>query len=436
MKLLNSCPKANPHVSGQSLAVLYYNNLGCVHFQMRKFTLAGFYFNKAVEANEREAGRIPQVPGSEHKLLGTAVSDRFPELLYNQGLTLLHMQKPEAAHKCFKAGLLFLSHNAHVWLRLAECCIMSHHKQRTESRNPDPHAVARVVGLAQNRKFVVKQCFQSDGKWTMNGPLSLGLAVSYLRNAMQLLSCGSGGGADGSADGSSSSGSGSGASASAGKGGSSKPAAIAAAAAAAAAAIAASSPSSSVATAGLLGVSLMQCHVRSNLAYSYLGLGDMHEALRLGRELLDDQACPGPLRFLAHVYMAEAFIKLNRFPDAIQHLSPDKVGDLSSRGATASTEDSAGADADTVPSDAAAVPAFTVESAKATLLLNLVAAYCVKGDLDQASVALGNVKGLPSGTPQAMQAALLTVYVELRRGNYVQALEVVKRHQRPGQVAA
>ena len=139
---------------------------------------------------------------------------------------------------------------------------------------------------------------------------------------------------------------------------------------------------------------------------------------------------------MAHVYMAEAFIKLNRFTDAIQHLSPDKVGDLSSRGATASAEETAGADAETVSSDAAAVPAFTVESAKATLLLNLVAAYCVKGDLDQAMVALGNVKALPAGSPQAMQAALLTVYVELRRGNHVQALEVVKRHQRPGQVAA
>lgn len=73
--------------------------------------------------------------------------------------------------------------------------------------------------------------------------------------------------------------------------------------------------------------------------------------------------------------MAEAFIKLKRFTDAIQHLSPDKVGDLSSRGATASAEaEPAGADAETVPTDQP-VPAFTVESAKATLLLNLVAAY-------------------------------------------------------------
>lgn len=35
VKLLNSCPKANPYVSGQSLAVLYFNNLGCVHFKVR-----------------------------------------------------------------------------------------------------------------------------------------------------------------------------------------------------------------------------------------------------------------------------------------------------------------------------------------------------------------------------------------------------------------
>lgn len=55
--------------------------------------------------------------------------------------------------------------------------------------------------------------------------------------------------------------------------------------------------------------------------------------------------------------------------------------------------------------------------------------------MEQATVVLGNVKGLSAGTPQAMQAALLSIYVELRRGNHVQALEIVKRHQRPGQVA-
>lgn len=115
VKLLNSCPKTNAYVSGQSLAVLYFNNLGCVHFKvhlacalmpfaayallpaerarpawmtccglhggprrfssrcvaalfcdalampkMGKYAMAGLYFRKAIEANEREAGRMPQ----------------------------------------------------------------------------------------------------------------------------------------------------------------------------------------------------------------------------------------------------------------------------------------------------------------------------------------------------------------------------------------
>jgi hypothetical protein len=38
---------------------------------MGKFTLAGFYFNKALDANEREAGRLPTIKGQEHELLGT-----------------------------------------------------------------------------------------------------------------------------------------------------------------------------------------------------------------------------------------------------------------------------------------------------------------------------------------------------------------------------
>ena len=41
-------------------------------------------------------------------------------------------------------------------------------------------------------------------------------------------------------------------------------------------------------------------------------------------------------RFLAHVYTAEAYIRLRRFSDAMQHLSPQNVGDLSNKSAATS----------------------------------------------------------------------------------------------------
>ena len=117
IKLLNSCPKGEPHINGQSLAVMYYNNLAAIHFQvwsptylhtilalsahaydvqlhphththcthththththmyacahvhvyslerectqMGKHSLASMYYSKAIQANEAEAGRAP-----------------------------------------------------------------------------------------------------------------------------------------------------------------------------------------------------------------------------------------------------------------------------------------------------------------------------------------------------------------------------------------
>jgi len=121
---------------------------------MRKYALGSFYFSKAIEANERETGRKGKPPPG-HKPLNTVVSDRLFELLYNQGLALLHMSRPCRAHECFQAGLLFTAHKPYVWLRMAECCIQEHWQQRTCPGGASDFPAARLVGAAQNRKFVL-----------------------------------------------------------------------------------------------------------------------------------------------------------------------------------------------------------------------------------------------------------------------------------------
>ena len=55
-----------------------------------------------------------------------------------------------------------------------------------------------------------------------------------------------------------------------------------------------------------------------------------------------------------HVYTAEAYSRRRRFADAMQHLSPQNVGDLSSKGPAAS-EDAAG-EAENLPTGSPAVP--------------------------------------------------------------------------------
>jgi len=84
-------------VSGQCLAVLYYNNLGCVHLQMKKYNVATFYFTKALQANQKHL-----LEDSKRKGGGTVASvlaDRRHEILYNQGLVLLLLRRFVAAHE-------------------------------------------------------------------------------------------------------------------------------------------------------------------------------------------------------------------------------------------------------------------------------------------------------------------------------------------------
>ena len=67
MKLLNSASKEN-HVrtTGESVSAMYFNNLGCLHFQMHKYNLASFYFCRAIEENEKALAKFLPVDKSKY----------------------------------------------------------------------------------------------------------------------------------------------------------------------------------------------------------------------------------------------------------------------------------------------------------------------------------------------------------------------------------
>lgn len=46
-------PSASDHYSAPMTSVLYYNNLGAIHFQLRKYSVASLYFSKALQENEK-----------------------------------------------------------------------------------------------------------------------------------------------------------------------------------------------------------------------------------------------------------------------------------------------------------------------------------------------------------------------------------------------
>lgn len=50
--------------SGECLPVMYHNNMGCIHFYLRKHHLGAFYFRKAIQENENALRDITR--GAEH----------------------------------------------------------------------------------------------------------------------------------------------------------------------------------------------------------------------------------------------------------------------------------------------------------------------------------------------------------------------------------
>ena len=65
IKLLNSAPLQIMVASrGQSLPTLFYNNLSCIHFKMKKYNLGVFYARKALEENIQAMKSLPQIEKS------------------------------------------------------------------------------------------------------------------------------------------------------------------------------------------------------------------------------------------------------------------------------------------------------------------------------------------------------------------------------------
>ena len=60
LKVLGSAPKS-PIVTdaGECLSAFYFNNIGCVHFQLGKYSLAAHYFRKATEENDAALNGFP-----------------------------------------------------------------------------------------------------------------------------------------------------------------------------------------------------------------------------------------------------------------------------------------------------------------------------------------------------------------------------------------
>ncbi|CAJ0961720.1 unnamed protein product [Ranitomeya imitator] len=101
---------------------------------------------------------------------------------------------------------------------------------------------------------------------------------------------------------------------------------------------------------------------------------------------------PQPWKFLGHLYAAEALISLDRISDAITHLNPENVTDVS-LGVSSHEQEQASDKGDNEPMESVGKQTpqcypSSVTSARTMMLFNLGSAYCLRSEYDKARKCL------------------------------------------------
>uniref|UniRef100_A0A8C1SP82 CCR4-NOT transcription complex subunit 10 n=1 Tax=Cyprinus carpio TaxID=7962 RepID=A0A8C1SP82_CYPCA len=177
----------------------------------------------------------------------------------------------------------------------------------------------------------------------------------------------------------------------------------------------------------------LRCSILACSAYVALALGDNLMALNHAEKLLHQTKLSGSLKFLGHLYAAEALISLDRISDAIAHLNPENVTDVS-LGVSSSEQDQGSdkGDLEPVESSGKQTPLCypsSVSSARSTMLFNLGSAYCLRSEYEKARKCLHQAASMVNTKEIPPEAILLGVYLELQNGNTQLALQIIKRNQ-------
>ncbi|XP_046872286.1 CCR4-NOT transcription complex subunit 10 isoform X2 [Hypomesus transpacificus] len=439
VKLLNSSNIAeHPGAikTGECVRCMFWNNLGCIHFAMGKHNLGIFYFKKALQENDHTCAQLGDGSnGQSKKFAGipmcALLANKRYELLYNCGIQLLHIGRPLAAFECLVEAVQVYHSNPRLWLRLAECCIAANKgssEQESKGLPSKKGIVQSIVGQGYHRKIVLasqstQNTIYSEGQSAAIPVASMEFAAICLRNGLLLLP--EPPQQDGKPDSSSKSSSQSGSTESgsensdacSGKGQEGDKFLSAA-------------PSSPLRKQE---VENLRCSILACSAYVALALGDNLMALNHAEKLLHQTKLSGSLKFLGHLYAAEALISMDRISDAITHLNPDNVTDVS-LGVSPSEQDlgSDKGDLDPVESSGKQTPQCypsTVSSARAMMLFNLGSAYCLRSEYEKARKCLHQAASMVNTKEIPPEAILLGVYLELQNGNTQLALQIIKRNQ-------
>ncbi|KAK1417228.1 hypothetical protein QVD17_26353 [Tagetes erecta] len=419
-------------------SALYYNNLGCIYYQLGKYQTSAVFFTKALGNNS------PQRKEKPMKLL-TFSQDKSVLFAYNCGLLYLATRKPVLAVRCFQqAGSVFFKRSL-LWLRIAECCIMF-------SENKADINV-KVIGRGKWRQLVIES-WNSRNVVQLDPNLSLVFAKSCLLNALHLLDSpyenlnpdpnsnlpglslkvGSGLGqvnSNGEAKetklGNSS--------------GNPSP-------------LLQSSINEYEGLCGKENHMILQA-VLADLAFVYLELGNAVKALAAARCLLRLPECSRVYAFLGNIYAAEAYCLLNQPKQASEHLSSYVSGqNINNTELPYSQEDRdawetrKAVDLDepnssntstldqSLPQGGSDSWFLKPEEARGVLLAEIAAMAAAEGEMERAHEAVTLALSLIPDNPEVV---LTATYIDLVRGNTQDAVLKLKQCSRvrflPGTLA-
>ncbi|XP_050027992.1 CCR4-NOT transcription complex subunit 10 [Dermacentor andersoni] len=376
---------------------MYHNNLGCVHFCTGKPHLGSYSFAKALNSYVEGCSQ------GDDTLDGRV----YFELLYNLGLQNLYCGKYASAFDCLVEAARMQPTNARLWLRIAECCVNRHKSDNAtdfQLKDRKRYMVSGTAGAGPHRKIILAPSISSDRRAAAIGSAAipvptLEFAALCLRNVLQLLPDPS-------------------------------PTEASVLPEDAAVDAATSSPLQGADDA-------LRNSALALAAYVALCLGDPLVALKHAESLLAQPKVAGVHSFLAHQYAAEALLLLDRVGDAIDHLNPDLIKDLSygfsdpEDGANKGKDDVAKTGASEENGKTYRKPWYPASPsmAKVVSLYNLAVAYTLRGGLGKATETLRLVSVPKGPDPEIpVQALMLAIYVQLQQGHADLAKNIIKQH--------
>lgn len=437
----------------EHIHTLFYNNMGCVHHCIAKPRLSAFYLKCALREEEKLVQSLAdESDGSNGLPLFKLGSNHNLEIKYNLGLALLHCGEPSEAFDLLVDAVRVYHMNPRLWLRVAECCIMVYKKSNAEDFNiahRRQDMVQGVVGSNQHKKIILtpqlaRETLPRGEEISSAIPSTrLEFASLCLRNALSLLNEYSAmvkngsniepttlrivGGSLSALPGGLNIGGlgtlgGPGSHLGFGSGGASR------APPQKTCYGAPSSPLSETEAESL------RCSVLVNSAYVSLCLGDYIMALKHAQELLMQPKLSGAHRLLGHLYAAEAYLMCNRISDAIDHLNPDKIKDISLAFPNPSELDKERASDPDKDSGEAKRNMQNwcpnkIGTARAVLQYNLAVAFATRGELDKAGETLKRVfaaRGPECEVPT--HVVMLALYLELQLGHSEVSRNIVRQH--------